>query len=179
MNKTHESTRLCSYELFPIACTSVVLVLFILTEWLYAKPRPPISIDILTVQSISVPSDVKPGESIELQAVVHAEIDVHELTITIVPAGGACITAGDRSWTGSASRNSDTRVRFTVRVPEQGQGSVRATAVVPGHDGAGLTSSAVYVLGGKPVIQKKALSRDQNLIRKNRDGRDVIEHPVK
>lgn len=138
------------------------------------KPRSPLLITISPVQTGLLSDNIKPGDAVELKVAASSRIDAERMEIKVELTGGTELISGDTAWSGPIVKGQEKVVTLTVRAPK-GQGKVRAAVTVPLSEGIIYSASAMYPLGKEPEMKNKVSPP----VRKDKEGRDVIEYRVK
>lgn len=150
---------------------------FIIPIFLFAgtadakKPSAPLRISIAPSQEHIAPSDIKPGDLVEMAVTVRSFIDSPEMSITIRLKGGAQLVSGDTEWTGPVHKGEIKSVLFSVRAPVKGKGEITARASLSTVKGAAYASEDRYILGKE---EKKKYSPLPPL-KKDSRGRSIRE----
>lgn len=163
--------------------TMLVLMMAVLLDPLLAhaaKPRSPLQVSIIPVQSglasanINSGADIKPGDVIEFKITGKSFADADELNINVELHGGVELVSGDTSWTGPVNKGEDKVLLITVRAPMHGNGRIRARISMSPSSGASFAAETEYHLG-KNAENKPAAAP---AIKKDNKGREIREYRV-
>ena len=139
-----------------------------------AKPRAPLQISIIPVQSGLVAEDIRPGEVVELQITGRTFTDTDELNINVELHGRVTLLSGETSWTGPAGKGEDKTLRITVRAPMHGNGKISARISMSPSSGASFAAGTEYTMGRNAQQKPAALPQ----IKKDNKGREIREYRV-
>ena len=139
------------------------------------KPRPPLQIAISPVQSGVSPSDIKPGDVVELKITGKTHVETEKLDIRVELLGGVELVSGETSWIGAAKKGEDKALLITVRAPKHGNGRIRARVSLPQTGGAAFAVEAEYRLGAD--LEKKPSALPE--IKRDNKGREIREYRIK
>ena len=134
------------------------------------KPQPPVTVSIS-------PENADLSQERTLSVMIHSNVNVPELSAVIEAKDGAEMLAGDTSWQGSLKRGVKHALQIIVRQSPTGRGSVRVIVTIPGDKGPVYTARVEYPLSGKSFQKKKAPVK-QEVIRKDKRGNKIVEHPL-
>jgi hypothetical protein len=138
------------------------------------KPLPPLQIAISPVNAALTPEAIKAGDIVEFKITAQSLIDVTEMDLEIELIGGAKLVSGETSWYGPAAKNEEKSLTIAVQAPQSGNGKIRARVTLQPSAGSRFSKLAIYTLGPEP--KEKTTNKNDHPVRKDKEGRDVIEY---
>jgi hypothetical protein len=140
------------------------------------KPRHPLQISIAPARPGIDLNEIQAGDVVELAAMAIASYDASDMRITIKLSDGAELVSGDLSWSGPAVKMEPRSVRFSVRVPGQGIGRIKATVVISAGGKKDLTSKTQYLLMTGKERQEQQKMKASKPAKKDSKGRPIVEY---
>ncbi len=161
----------------PYAIT-VVLLLFLATSLqasaaISSKPQLPIQVMIAPAQQGVTAETMRPGDVVELAVTATAQTEIAEMRIEAKLQAGAELVSGSLTWSGPAAKGEPKLVLFSVRVPDQGTGKIRATVTFFRDGKKMMKRSVLYFLG---VDRDEKEKKPAYKLKKDAKGRDIIEY---
>jgi len=137
------------------------------------KPRLPLEISIAPTRAEVAQASMRPGDVVELAVPVSAEMDVSDVRVDAKVQGGAELVSGSLKMSAKLAKGEQKQLVLSVRVPDQGRGSVMATATFLRDGKKVLKRSMRYFLG---PAEKDAGSQPAYKMQKDSQGRKIIEY---
>ena len=140
------------------------------------KPQYPLQISISSADPGIDLNAIKPGDVVEMTVTAIASKDSSDMRITVKLSDGAELVSGDLSWSGPAVKMEPRTVRFSVRVPEQGIGRIKAQVSIGAGGKKDLSSKTHYqLMTGKERQEQKQLKASKPA-KKDSKGRPIVEY---
>jgi len=136
------------------------------------KPQPPLQISIAPARPGVTPETIKAGDVVDFKVVASSMIDTMEMRIQVKLADGVELVSGDLSWTGPAMKNEIRTLPITIKVPLQGNGSVKAKLSITLSEGSEFATSSEFALGGN----NKPKPESARPVKKDSRGHGVVEY---
>lgn len=147
---------------------------------LQQKPQPPLTISIAPAQPGATPETIKAGDVVDFKVTATSMIDTTELRIKVTLEDGAELVSGELSWAGPAGKREEKQLFFSVRVPSEGTGKIRANLTVSTDGGRPLQRSARYLLLTEEQKQEQAEAKKsmkaEHPAKKDSKGRPIVEY---
>ena len=147
---------------------------------LHNKPQPPLAISIAPAQPGATLETIKAGDVVDLKVTATSMIDTTELRIKVKLEDGAELVSGELSWAGPAGKREEKQLLFSVRVPAEGTGKIRAELTVSTDGGRPLQRSARYLLlteeQKQEQMEAKKNMKAAHPAKKDSKGRPIVEY---
>ena len=141
-------------------------------EAMSRKPQLPVSVVIAPAQPGPAADAFKPGDVVAFTVKATTLADASEMRLEAKLLGGAELVSGALEWAGAAAKGEEKQISFTVRVPLQGQGRIKATATIMREGKRTVKNTTQYVL----EIEKSGKKKLEYQLKKDSKGRDIIEY---
>jgi hypothetical protein len=137
------------------------------------KPQLPVQITIGPAQPGMTAAKIKPGDITQIAVSARSMTAISEMKIEVSLHGGAELVSGPLEWAGPAGKGETKQLLLTVRAPQQGAGTVKATVTFVREGKQVLKRSMQYRLGAGDEEKNK---KPAYQIKKDSKGRDIIEY---
>jgi hypothetical protein len=148
----------------------------VLAAPLQHKPQHPLQISIAPVRPGTDMNAIQAGDVVEFAATAIASHGAADMRITVKLWDGAELVSGDLSWSGTAAKMEPRSVRFSVRVPEQGVGRIKAQVRIGAGGKKDLTSKTQYLLMTGKERQEQKKMKASGPVKKDSKGRPIVEY---
>lgn len=138
----------------------------------HQKPLAPVKLTIAPLSTDADSRPLKPGGTIELLVSATADLEIDEMLIETSFLGGSEYVSGSRSWRGSARPGEGKSLLVTARIPQSGDGKVRASITLFKAGKKVLTKQAAYNLGSS---SDSGPAKPSGPVRRDAKGREVVE----
>ena len=138
------------------------------------KPRAPLAITIAPVR----PGTVSEGAVVPYQVTVRSAVEAPAMTVKVTLADGAKLASGNLAWSGPVRRNEDVVLNFSVQVPAEGSGKIRAQAriAVPGKQRTMVRQTQHSIVTGRQHLEQVHRSATARPVKQDARGRAVVEY---
>lgn len=167
-----------------VTCLAIIVAgLCSLTTAVFAaavqhKPRLPMQISIAPAQPGLDLNAVKPGDVVELKVTASSAFDAAQMLIEVQLSDGVEHVTGSLTRSGPAVMKEGQELIFSVRVPAQGIGRIKARVSVQDGNGKEIVRSAQYlVMSGKDrQEQEQQKMKTSRPAKKDSKGRPIVEY---
>lgn len=132
-----------------------------------SKPQQPVTVSIGLALPGTAEDAPQPGDVVEFSATASALVDATDLRLEVKLLGAVELVNGTLDWRGSSKKGSRKSVYFTVRIPENGKGRIKAVATLLREGRRPVHSTSMYLLGrtdeGAQFRQRKD-HKDRNIV---------------
>ncbi len=135
----------------------------------HLKPSSPISVRI---QALTEPVA---GQFVEFEVVASTTINAAKLTIEVELPVGWNAQSGSLYWQGELTQNQEKDIRFSVRVPSNGQFNLIARATMRAASKGQLSAINFYSIGSPAKLQGVG---ERQYRFTQRDGRKLIQYKI-
>jgi len=132
----------------------------------------PVQITIEAAQPGVTPDSIKPGDVVDLVVSAVSFVDTEAMTITVAIPKGAVLRSGKLSWSGSARKGEKKTMPITVRMPQKGNGEIKAEMSITLEGSKAFSASSRYA----PGASKEPKQEQTRPKKKDSRGEDVIEY---
>ena len=141
----------------------------------FAKPFGSAYIIIAPVEPGLRTEEITKGDVVELQITARSFIEADVMEITTQLAPGLELIEGQKDWVGTVKKSKTVTLRIKVRVIGQGGGKITSRLELLLGGNTLFSDHSTYTLGK----HKRKKGEAEPRLRKDRKGRNIIEHQLR